>query len=199
MMRGCCLPRGCTAGAGARAALVGCLLIAGCGDSDPNMRRQPRYRAFDASAFFSDGASARSLVPGTVARDASPTPPEQSPPQPRTTADLLLRGRQRFDIYCSMCHGRDGYGQGMVAQRGFPTPPSFHAADIRSKPDEHYFQVISRGLGKMPPYGRMVAPDDRWAIVAHIRALQLSQSATPEDVPTEHRAALEAHDSEGAP
>lgn len=186
-------------GAGLGAALVGCLLCIGCGDSDPNMRRQPRYRAFDASPFFTNGAAARSLVPGTVPRDAPEAPPEQSPPQPRITMDLVLRGRQRFDIYCSMCHGRDGYGQGMVAQRGFPTPPSFHAADIRSKPDEHYFQVISRGLGKMPPYGRMVNPDDRWAIVAYIRALQLSQNAAPDDVPTDHHTALDAHEAEGAP
>jgi mono/diheme cytochrome c family protein len=112
---------------------------------------------------------------------------------------LLLRGQQRFDIFCSMCHGRDGYGQGMVAQRGFPAPPSFHASDIRAKTDEHYFQVISRGLGKMPPYGRMVGADDTWAIVAYVRALQLSQNATPDDVPVDHHAALAAHEPEGAP
>ncbi|MCC6661241.1 MAG: cytochrome c [Phycisphaerales bacterium] len=182
----------------AAAALAACVLCLGCGDSDPNMRRQPRYRAFDASASFIDGASARPLVPGTVPRDAPAAPPGR-PPQPPTTMALLLRGQERFDIFCSMCHGRDAYGRGMVVQRGFPEPPSLHAADIRAKPDEHYYQVIAEGLGKMPPYGRMVGPDDAWAVIAYIRALQLSQHASPDDVPPDHRSALEPHGPEGAP
>lgn len=180
------------------ATLAACLLSIGCEDRDPDMRRQPRHRAFDPSTFFPNGASARPLVPGTVARDAPPTPPDGPPPPPRITLELLLRGQQQFDIFCSMCHGRDGYGHGMVVQRGFPAPPSFHAPDIREKSDEHYYQVIVNGLGKMPPYGRMVGADDAWAVVAYIRALQLSQNAEPDDVPTNLRAVLEARGTEDA-
>jgi mono/diheme cytochrome c family protein len=89
-----------------------------------------------------------------------------------------------------MCHGRDGYGRGMVVQRGFPAPPSFHTDIIRALGDEHYYTVITGGLGKMPPYAAQVAPPDRWAIVAYIRALQLSQDAPPDAVPAAERGTL---------
>lgn len=173
------------------AALALCL--AACTDEDPNMREQPRYAAYEASGFFADGSSARHLVGGTVPR--TPTAWEYDaaglvPPQPPASEALLARGRERFDIYCSMCHGRDGYGRGMVVQRGFPAPPSFHTDIIRALSDEHYYTVITGGLGKMPPYAAQVAPPDRWAIVAYIRALQLSQDAPPDAVPADQRGVL---------
>jgi mono/diheme cytochrome c family protein len=94
------------------------------------------------------------------------------------TKALLVRGRQRFDIYCAPCHGRSGDGAGMVVQRGFPAPPSYHTDRLRHAADSHFYQVISDGYGVMYPYADRVTPHDRWAIVAYIRALQLSQHAT---------------------
>ncbi len=105
---------------------------------------------------------------------ANPLPP---------TAALLQRGRERFDIYCAPCHGRSGYGDGMVVRRGFPAPPSYHTDALRHAPDSHFYQVITHGYGVMYPYAARVSPRDRWAIVAYIRALQLSQHA-PRDVLT---------------
>lgn len=112
--------------------------------------------------------------------------PADSRPPPRTLA-LLQRGRERFDIYCAPCHGRSGDGDGMIARRGFPAPPSYHTARLRQAPDDHFYRVISHGYGVMYPYADRITPDDRWAIVAYIRALQLSQHAprdelTPADI-----------------
>ncbi len=98
-------------------------------------------------------------------------------PLPVTKA-LLTRGQQRFEIYCAPCHGRSGDGAGMVVQRGFPAPPSYHTDRLRHAPDSHFYQVISDGYGVMYPYADRINPHDRWAIVAYIRALQLSQHAT---------------------
>jgi len=93
------------------------------------------------------------------------------------TPALLARGRNRFDIYCAPCHSRAGDGDGMIVRRGFPRPPSYHIDRLRNAPDGHFYQVISNGYGVMYPYGDRIDPDDRWAIVAYIRALQLSQHA----------------------
>lgn len=101
-------------------------------------------------------------------RDANPLP---------VTRDLLARGRERFDIYCAPCHGRSGAGDGMIVRRGFPAPPSYHSERLRHAPDNHFYQVISDGYGVMYPYADRILPQDRWAIVAYIRALQLSQHA----------------------
>lgn len=115
-------------------------------------------------------AHGRALVQGmTGERDyASPLP---------VTMALLERGRERYDIYCAPCHGRSGNGDGMIARRGFPAPPSYHTDRLRNAPDSHFYQVITHGYGVMYPYSDRVAPADRWAIVAYIRALQLSQHA----------------------
>ena len=115
-------------------------------------------------------AQGRSLVQGDAGeqRYANPLP---------VTAALLQRGQERFDIYCAPCHGRAGNGDGMIARRGFPAPPSYHTDRLRNAPDSHFYQVISDGYGVMYPYADRIAPDDRWAIVAYIRALQLSQHA----------------------
>jgi mono/diheme cytochrome c family protein len=112
-------------------------------------------------------------------------------PLPITTA-TLRRGRERFDIYCSPCHSQAGDGDGMVVRRGFPAPPSYHTDRLRRAPDAHFFSVITEGYGAMYSYADRIAPEDRWAIVAYIRALQLSQHARIDDVPAERRAALES-------
>lgn len=91
------------------------------------------------------------------------------------TMPLLRRGQERFNIYCAPCHGRSGDGAGMIAQRGFPAPPSYHIDKLRNAPDGHFYRVISNGYGVMYPYADRIPPADRWAIVAYIRALQLSQ------------------------
>jgi mono/diheme cytochrome c family protein len=151
------------------------------------MYEQPYKRPLDPSHLFANGASARPLVPGTVAREDETTPDSIDTgfqngqlvldiPVPITTG-LLARGRQQFGIYCAVCHGADGYGQGMVVQRGFPAPPSFHTERLRQAPAGHFFDVMTRGYGVMYPYVSRVSPADRWAITAYIRALQLSQHA----------------------
>ena len=112
-------------------------------------------------------------------------------PLPITMA-TLQRGRERFDIYCSPCHSKAGDGDGMVVRRGFPAPPSYHTDRLRNAPDAHFFSVITHGYGAMYSYADRIAPDDRWAIVAYIRALQLSQHGKIDDVPAQRRALLES-------
>jgi mono/diheme cytochrome c family protein len=169
-----------------------------------NMQDQPRYDPLEASAFFPDGRSARPLVPGTVPRGALAEEPAfysgvdeddsllNENPLP-ITLELLERGRERYDIYCSPCHGIDGYGEGMIVVRGFPPPQSFHIDRLRQAPDGYYFFVISNGFGRMFSYDYRIKPHDRWAIVAYIRALQLSQFAEEQDVPPDARPELEGN------
>jgi cytochrome c553 len=169
-----------------------CFLIisSGCEDS---MRDNARIKPFDESAFFPDKRSVRKPPPGTVARgqlhdnttfytgrDPSGLV-KQSPVH--MTRELLLRGRERYAIYCSVCHGADGNGRGIVVERGFTPPPAYSIDRLRQSPDGYFFDVITRGKGAMYPYASRVTSDDRWAIVAYIRALQLSQHATLSDVP----------------
>jgi mono/diheme cytochrome c family protein len=104
---------------------------------------------------------------------------------------MIERGQQRYNIYCSPCHSRTGDGRGMIVQRGFPPPPSFHDQRLRDAPAGHFFNVITKGYGAMYSYASRIPVDDRWAIVAYIRALQLSQHATIDDVPAKERARLE--------
>jgi mono/diheme cytochrome c family protein len=107
------------------------------------------------------------------------------------TREMLERGRQRFEIYCSVCHGRTGEGNGMIVQRGFPAPPSYHIDRLRNAPPGHRYDVITNGYGVMYSYASRVDPADRWAIAAYIRALQLSHHATLNDVPQEERTKLQ--------
>jgi mono/diheme cytochrome c family protein len=108
------------------------------------------------------------------------------------TPKLLARGQQRFDIYCAPCHSRAGDGDGMIARRGFPHPPSYHTAALRNAPDSHFYKVITHGYGVMYPYADRISPHDRWAIVAYIRALQLSQHAPKSDLSAEDLQKLDA-------
>jgi mono/diheme cytochrome c family protein len=176
-----------------RLALV--WLAAGLGAPGCNqmMNDEPRYKPLAASDFFADGQSARPQVAGTIARghlrfdqafyagrsggalvDAFPV---------AVTGDLLARGRERFDIFCSPCHGRLGNGDGVVVERGFRSPASYHIDRLRDAPVGHFFDVITNGFGAMSGFASRVPVADRWAIIAYVRALQLSQHATLSDAP----------------
>ncbi len=156
------------------------LLLFGC--NDISMTRQKRYGTFTRASIFKDGTEAQRLPDGVVAQGdlERQTQGERPPP---IDAALLARGRERYDIYCSPCHGFSGKGDGMVVQRGFPAPPSYHVSRLRAAPAQHFFDVISNGYGAMYAYAARVEPRDRWAIVAYIRALQESQHASVADAP----------------
>src|SRR6202047_3775546 len=166
------------------------MLLAGC---RLDMHVQPKYLPYEPSNFFDDGRSERPVVPGTVARGHLHTDEllytgkengvvADKFPFPMTRADLE-RGRERYNIYCTPCHDYTGGGQGMIVQRGFPAPPSFHTDRLRNAPAGHFFDVITNGLGSMYSYAARVEPEDRWRIAAYIRALQLSRQATMQDAP----------------
>ncbi len=160
-----------------------------------------RIKPLEESKFFSNGTTARQPVLGTVARgelheDTAFFDGEVNGrlvtgfPMP-VTKPLVERGRERFDIYCSVCHGRTGAGNGMIPQRGFPSPPTFHQDRLRNAPPGYFFGVMTHGYGVMYSYADRVSPADRWAIVAYIRALQLSQNARWNDIPVEERGKIE--------
>ena len=174
-------------------ALVVALALVGC---NQRMGEQPYYRPLQAG-------DARPVPGDTVARghleddsllftgkDASGQDSTEFPFA--VTREVLDRGRDRFSIYCVPCHGPAGDGDGIVVQRGFNPPPSYHTDRLRAAPAGHFFDVITNGFGAMPSYASQVPVDDRWAIVAYIRALQLSQSAPIADLPPDGRAELEA-------
>jgi mono/diheme cytochrome c family protein len=158
------------------------LLLAACRQ---DMHDQPRYKPLAASTFFADGRASRPRVEGTVARGGLRVETELP-----VTAESLKRGRERYNIFCSPCHGQLGDGEGMVAQRGFRHPPSFHLERLRRQGDEHYFDVITTGFGGMASYASRIPVEDRWRIVHYIRALQLSQNARINDVPASERGKL---------
>ena len=161
------------------AALVGLLLLTGC---DVSMTQQNRYGTEAPAALWKDGSSARPLPAHVVAQGDLARDREAATPPPATAA-LLTRGRERYDIYCSPCHGLDGRGGGIVVERGFPQPPSFLDPRLMAAPASTFYDAISNGYGVMYSYAGRVAPRDRWAIVAYIRALQLSQRATLAQAP----------------
>jgi mono/diheme cytochrome c family protein len=166
------------------------LAVGGCERGMHDMYAQAKYKTAAPAALFADGASSRPQVAGTIAVDAAPAvDAADASPVPITT-QLVLRGRERFDIYCAPCHGRVGDGRGMIVLRGFPAPPSYHTDRLRDAPDSHFYQVISAGYGVMYPYADRIAPTDRWAIVAYIRALQLSQHAPAALLDAQDRAAM---------
>jgi mono/diheme cytochrome c family protein len=164
------------------------------------MSNQPRVDTYEPAAFFADGQSVRGPVAGTIARgqlredSAVETGREAGEQVDRipidVTAALMRRGQERYGIFCAHCHGPAGYGDGMVVQRGFPAPPSYHIGRLQQAPAGHLFGVVTNGHGRMPPFGRRIDPSDRWAIIAYVRALQLSQSAPLRELPAFDRAAL---------
>ncbi len=183
----------------ATAILVAALPLSACRQ---DMHNQPRYEPMEGSRFFADQRAARPVPAGTVARGQLHEDRHyytgkvggrfaETFPMPVTRA-LLERGRERYDIYCSPCHDRTGSGSGMIVRRGYLAPPSFHIERLRTQAPGYFFNAISNGFGKMPSYALQIPVADRWAIVAYVRALQLSQHATLADVPAAERVALEA-------
>jgi Cytochrome C oxidase, cbb3-type, subunit III len=170
-----------------------------------DMHDQPKYEALEASDFFPDGRAARQLVPGTVARGQLKEDahlyegkvngkPAETFPFP-VTLQVLQRGQERYNIYCTPCHDRVGTGEGMVVRRGFRRPSSYHIDRLRQAPPGYFFDVITNGFGAMQDYSAQIPVRDRWAIVAFVRALQLSQNAALTDVPESEKQSLQA----GAP
>lgn len=165
------------------------------------MHDQPKYIPLRPSGFFADGRSARPLIEGTVARgklnddaafysgkgpdgkflDTFPFAVDRA---------VIQRGQERYNIYCAPCHDRLGNGDGMIVRRGYRHPPSYHIDRLRQAPNGYIYDVITNGFGAMPDYAAQIQPQDRWAIVAYIRALQLSQNASINDLPAADRAQL---------
>jgi mono/diheme cytochrome c family protein len=187
-----------------------CILLAGCEKAKQDMYDQPRYKPMARSDLFPDGTSARLLPPDTVPHAAGgfagtssgrvgeadvqrnqQAMSAQKIPYPVDMA-LLQRGRDRYTIYCMPCHSPVGDGDGWITRRGFPHPPSYHSDRLRNAPDRHFFDVITNGFGIMYPYADRVDPPDRWAIVAYIRTLQLSQHAQVSALSPDMRAKLPA-------
>ncbi len=165
-------------------------ILAGCNAG--SMRDQPRVDPLEASSFFQDGLASRPLVKGTVARGQLRIDDHfyegkvdgklaEKFPRP-VTVDFLSRGRERFNIFCAACHDRVGTGDGMVVRRGFPRPPSFHTERLRAQSVGYIYDVITNGYGRMPDYRDQIPVADRWAIVAYVRALQLSQHALRDEL-----------------
>jgi mono/diheme cytochrome c family protein len=162
-----------------------------------DMHDQPKYIPLRESAFFGDLRSARPLVEGTVARGHLHDDPllysgkagnaDATVFPFAVDARVMTRGQERFDIYCSPCHGRTGQGDGMVVRRGYRRPPSYHQDRLRDAPVGHFFDVITNGFGAMPDYASQIKAEDRWAIVAYVRALQLSEHASVADIPAGER------------
>jgi len=184
----------------AAATLV--LAVAAAAACRQDMHDQPKFRGYRGTSFFPDKRSARPAIPDTVARgmlreDArfytgkADGKPIAELPVP-LTAELLSRGRERYDIFCSPCHDRTGSGLGMVVRRGYRRPNSFHTDRLRESPVGYFYDVMTVGFGAMSDYAAQIPPEDRWAIAAYIRALQLSQRAKLTDVPEEERATLAA-------
>jgi len=185
-----------------RLAAVALLLPLAAASCRQGMYDQAKYEPYEESALFPNGSSARPIPAGTVPRGglmedrvwstgieeggefaALPVP---------VTPELLARGRDRFDVFCAPCHDRVGNGDGMIVRRGYLRPPSYHTARLRDAPDGYLFDVITRGFGQMPSYASQVPAADRWAIVAYIRALQVSQDTGLGDLPPELRRAAVA-------
>ena len=179
------------------ALLALALALSACGR---NMFDQPRVDPLQASPYFADGAASRPLIEGTVSRERGAVAPgfyggpdafaATELPIP-LSLELLQRGRERFDIYCSPCHNYNGDGQGMVVQRGFPQPTSMHEQRLLDAPVGYFFNAMTNGFGRMFSYASRVPAEDRWAIAGYIKALQLSQNAFLDDVPDEARQRLE--------
>lgn len=145
------------------------ILISSC---QPSLDRQPRLKTYQKETFFKDQRGDRSFI-----EDTYPYSPEGIKKIEKKQIDraMLERGKERFEVFCMACHGRIGNGEGIVTQHGFTPPPSFHTPLLRNLPDEHYFEVITNGMGRMTRLGDRITPEERWEIISYIRALQLSQ------------------------
>lgn len=173
--------------------------IAGCRQQ---MADQPHQRPLEPSNFFDDGMASRPVEPGTVARAGK----EQDGLRFQSkvdgklvdtfpfevTMEVLARGQERYEIFCSPCHDRLGTGQGMIVRRGFTPARSFHDPRLRDAPAGHFFEVMTQGFGQMPSYANQLSEQDRWAVIAYIRALQFSRNVRLDQLPPEDRAKMKA-------
>jgi mono/diheme cytochrome c family protein len=178
------------------------LLLIGLAGCRNDMRDGSRLKPLEPLDFFPDRQSARPLVEGTIAQGQNRMEDEllftghvngqlsNTLPMP-LSRELLERGQERFNIFCSPCHDQTGAGLGIVVRRGFTRPPSFHADRLREAPLGHFFDVMTRGFGAMYSYASRVPPEDRWAIAAYIRVLQAAQDARLADVPEQERERLQ--------
>lgn len=169
--------------------VLACALLAACTRS--NMDDQPKYQEYEPAPLFRNGRVLQAPPAGTIAREDMARM-RDAKERPSITAALLARGREQYDVFCAPCHDRAGSGDGIIVQRGFPRPPSLHQERLRQADDRHLVDVIVRGFGTMYGFADRVQPRDRFAIVAYIRALQLSQNASVSDLPVDERARLEA-------
>jgi cytochrome c553 len=178
--------------------VAACVALAGCRQ---DMHDAPSYDPLQGTNFFANGAASRPLVPNTVPRGQLRADEHlytgkingqvaNEFPMP-VTKQVLDRGQERFNVYCAPCHGRTGEGNGMIVQRGFRQPPSYHEERLRNVPVGYFFDVMTNGFGAMQDYSAQVTVPDRWAIAAYIRVLQLSRSATVNDVPADRRGDLD--------
>lgn len=187
----------------ARAATHAAAIVAACALSAcrQDMHDNPRYEPLEQSTFFADGRSQRPLVAHTVPRGylrddehlyAGKVDGQLATvfPMP-VNAELMLRGQEQFNVFCAPCHGRTGKGDGMVVRRGYRAPTSFHDARLRQAPPGYVFDVVTHGFGAMPDYASQIPVTDRWAIAAYVKALQVSQNATLDDVPPDKRGELD--------
>ena len=167
------------------------IMLSACGR---NMYDQPKTQAFEANQFFADGAGMRQLVPNTVSREFGALDPAYLTGMDAAgmltelpielSLELLHRGQERFDIYCSPCHNYNGDGVGATVRRGFPQPVSFTATQrLLDAPVGYFYSAITNGFGRMYSYASRISVEDRWAISAYVKALQLSQNASADDIP----------------
>jgi hypothetical protein len=192
--------------------LAAVFALAGCRQ---DMQNQPKFIPLRSNDFFADQRSGRNPIRGTVPRlDNTALDIEQLDPNSYyltgkhgaaygdelpfpLTHSVMDRGQERYNIYCAPCHARVGDGNGMIVQRGFKHPPSFHEQRLRNAPVGYFYEIISNGLGAMPDYASQIKPGDRWAIAAYIRALQVSQNASEADVPLDYKDKLNAPNQPG--
>jgi len=167
-----------------------------------DMHDQPRFEPLEYNDFFGDARASRPMIEGTVARGqlridkhlyeglVNGEPAVTFPFS--VTEEVLNRGQERYNIFCSPCHDKIGNGHGMIVERGFRPPPSFHIERLRTAPPGHFYDVITNGLGAMYDYKERIKPEDRWAIIAYIRVLQLSQNLTPDELPVRQQAQIQS-------
>jgi mono/diheme cytochrome c family protein len=175
------------------------MALSGCDELvRQDMANQPKNRPESPSDFFADGRSVRPLIENTVARgsidnDVYNVPKDFAgfPPAVKVNEKLLQRGEDRYKIFCTPCHGLQGNGEGMIATRGMKHPPSYHIDRLRQAPNGYFYDVMTNGFGAMYSYSERITPADRWAIVAYIRALQLSRNAKIADLPADLRQKLD--------
>lgn len=184
-------------------SLALCIVVVTLAGCRQDMHDAPKLEPLEASRFFADGQASRPVPAGTVARGqlraddffyrgvGADGALATELPMP-VTPELLLRGRERFEIFCAPCHGRTGDGQGMIVQRGFKQPQTFHQERLRNMPVGYYFDVMTNGFAQMSSYAAQVPVEDRWAVAAWVQTLQLAQHAPAERLSAQERARLAA-------